>query len=216
MDVPSDADGLAYIESHADFLCNIMYRVMDAAKSDALGYFFSEDSPRESFLFATMVRYKAKHYFEEMHLKRCTVENVLNNGIHLKFPESEYKVWKSMISKPHATKAKSSYLTQHNIQQSVLPFTDMQNLYPLPLYKGSLLRLVILWDLNAAQEVELFLVCPKSLTGDFTSVQPHWKLPIPRRTATVTRKPRNGVEASGSNDLDLTLENENTGTDSES
>ena len=216
MDVLSDADGFAYLESHADFLCNTMYRVMDAAKSDALGYFFSEDSPRESFLFATMVRYKAKHYFEDLRLKRCTVENVLNNGIHLKFPGREYKVWKSFISKPNASRAKSSYLTQYNIKQSVLPFIDMQNLYPLPLYKGSPLRLVILWDLNAAQEIELFLVCPKSLTRDFTSVHPHWKLPIPRRTATVTSKQRNSVEASGSNDLDLTLEDENTGTDSES
>jgi len=217
MNIPSDADGLAYIESHADFLCNTMYRVMDAAKSDALSYFYSEDSPRESFLLANMVRYKAKHYVEEMHLKRCTVENVLNNGIHLKFPDSEYKVWKSPISNPSATRTKSTYLTQPKIEQGILPFKDMQNVYPLPLYRGGTpLRLVILWELNAAQEVELFLVCPKSLTRDLTSVNPHWKLPIPRRTATDTKQSRNEAAVGGSNDLDLDFEEDDTGTERES
>lgn len=216
MDVPSDADGLAFIESHADFLCKTVYRVMDAAKADALGYFFSEDTPRESFLLANLVRYKAKHYFEELHLKRCTVAKILNNGIHLKFPDNEYKIWKSSISKPNATFSKSNYLTQPKIEQGTLPFQDMPNIYPLPFYRGEPLRLVILWELNAAQEIELFLVCPKSLTLDFAGVHPHWKLPIPRRTDTATKNPENDGGSGGSNDLDLPLEDDNTGKESES
>jgi len=215
MDIPSDADGLAYIESHANFLCNTMYRIMDAAKSDALSYFFSEDSPREPFLFANMVRYKARYYLEGMKLKRCTVEKILNNGIHLKFPRDEFKIWKSTISNPNATRTKSNYLTQPEIEQGILPFEDTKNVYPLPLQRPPL-RLVILWDLNAAQEIELFLVCPKSLTPDLTGVNPHWKLPIPRRTATNTKQSWNDAEASGSNDLDLDFEDDDTGTESES
>ena len=121
-----------------------------------LAIFIAKTALENSFLLANMVRYKAKHYVEEMRLKRCTVENVLNNGIHLKFPDSEYKVWKSSISNPNATRTKSNYLTQPKVEQGILPFKDMQNVYPLPLYRGAPLRLVILWDLNAAQEIELF------------------------------------------------------------
>ncbi|MFL5588718.1 MAG: hypothetical protein ACJ8DI_13845 [Ktedonobacteraceae bacterium] len=212
MDILSDANGLTYIKAHADFLCKTMYQVMDAAKADALSYFFSEVSPRESFLLANLVRYRAKHYFEEMHLNKCVVENVLNNGIHLKFPESEYKIWKSNIYKPNATLTKSNYLTQHNLKQPPLPFEGTLNVYPLPSHRTPL-RLVILWDLNAEEAIELSLVCPKSLTPDLTGVNPHWKLPIPRRTGTSTKQPRNTIEELGSNDLDLDL-NDNTGSGS--
>jgi len=217
MDVSSDADGLDYIEAHSDFLCNKLYRVMDAAKADAFAYFYSEDLPHESFLFATMFRYRAKRYLQEMGLKRCTVENVLNNGIHLKFPDSEYKIWKS-ISNPNATKPKRTYLTQPKFIQDPLPFQGAVNRYPMPLRQGSPLRLVVVWELNAGLQIELFLLCPKSLTPDFTGVNPHWKLPIPRRMSSTIQEAGNVERTSQSYDLDLdlTFERDDNGTESES
>ena len=215
MNIPLDSDGLSFIASHENLLCNDFYRVMDAATADALSYFFSGDSPYESFLFAAMVRYRAKHYFQQMQLKRCIVEDVLNNGIHLKFPDSEYKIWKS-FSNPNATRTKRAYLTQSKFKQDALPFQGMVNRYPLPLRQDSPLRLVVLWDINAEQEIELFLVCPRSLTLDFANVQPHWRIPIPRRTASAKKKPHNESGTRQSNDLDLTFEDDNTETVSES
>ena len=209
-------DGQAFIESQKDFLCKTMYHIMDAALSDALRYFRDEDIPYEPFLCSGILRNKANFYLKEMRLKRCTVVHLLNNGIHIKFPRVEYKVWKS-LSNPGASSTKGSYLTQPNIiqpnvKQELLPLEGMVNVYRLPLRLGLPLRLVMLWNINEGGKIELFLACPKDLTPDASGVTFHWKLPILRLEELKIRQEDEGTTAE-SNDLDL-IENEETLSDS--
>ncbi len=206
-------DGYSYIQAHSNFLQNTLYRVMDAALANAFGYFHSEQIPPDASLLPNLVRFWAKRYFQEVKDVH-NVADIPNNGLRLHLPDSILRIWKSIdgkIANPSATKEKSEFLTQPTITQPELPFENMSQLYLIPRLLGSPLRLAVLWGLNAAFETELLLGCPKAVIKN-SDVEFHWQLPIPRSASSRLSK-NSQLKSYRTNDLDLELKLEDTGTE---
>ena len=207
-------DGHSYIQAHSNFLQNTLYRVMDAALANAFGYFHSEQLSVDASLLPNLVRFWAKHYFQEVKDVH-KVADIPNNGLCLHLPDSILRIWKSAdgkIANPSVTKQKSEFLTQPTITQPELPFGNMPQLFQIPWFLGSPLRLAVLWGLNATFETELLLGCPKAIIKDSDDVEFHWKLLIPRNASSRLSK-NSELKSYRTNDLDLELKLEDTGTE---
>src|SRR5258708_24697432 len=208
------SDGHSYIQAHSNFLQSTMYRVMDAATTNAFSYFYGEQVPVDAFLLPDLVRFWAKRYFQEVKDVH-NVADLPNNGLRLHLPDSILRIWKSAdgkISNPRATKQKSDYLTQSTVTQLKLPLGDIPLLYEIPQLLGSPLRLAVLWSLNSASEPELLLACPKRIITNSDDVEFHWKLPILRSTSSEQKISRE-FKSTRTNNLDIELESDKTGTD---
>lgn len=207
-------DGNAYIQAHSDFLQNTMYRIMGTACTNSLAYFHGEQIPVDSVVLPGLVRMWAKRYFQAN--GAYNVVDLPNNGLCIQLPDSILRIWKSAdgkIANPCATKQKSTFLTQPTITQPELPFSDMPLLYLIPRNLESPLRLAVLWNLNPdSEEIELHLACPKRIIYGSDEVEFHWKLPIPRSAASKQSAKRE-LKPTRTNDLDIELESDNTGTE---
>jgi len=153
-----------------------LYAGFENGLFEARDYFDAKHIALDRSALSMLVRLHVKDRLLKAGLKDVTLENHSLCGLHLVYKDIQVRIWKS---EDHNLPDPGPSHERQAFYQYSLDFPDAK-----PYHK-----FVILWNLDDAGGIMLWLVCPKNFDAETRESEVHWFTPIVDPTKQIKSQP---------------------------
>lgn len=180
-------------------LLTVVFEALESGTLHAREYFEQQgDQPVEPYLYAHLVRYRAKQHLETHgHAVQFTTDDIAYSGLQVCFDRYRVRILKADqgdVPAPGISNRRQQFWAQLHLNIDQLSMFEDGTPPPV--------NLLVIWDVDGRHNLApLTLACPKGGGTHRRSVEVYWHIPIPHPAERVEPQ----VSSFDDDDLDITL-----------